>query len=233
MSCHSWDTPSIWQGNTPCTLFPSVSCQDVFYLESFFYIHKIRWWLAIVWPMHHRFLVWCYQICMKHIVDCPLVWDFYPIYHWGYLFQDFERSVTFWGKFYWRVEGFQICTLNPYLISFLIRTELFIARVLITIIFWAFSRLVFAASWTCSIYSILSVYDGTWLGAVGHSTLGVYPIIMLKGVWPVVVLGCWLCMNSASGNHRCQSFCCLLQYMQRYISASWLVLSACPSVLGW
>ena len=75
-------------------------------------------------------LLWCNNsLHMKHIMDLPLVWDFYTVLHWRQLFQDFKLSVMFWGEFYQRVEGFQICVLNPYLISFLIRMELFTARV--------------------------------------------------------------------------------------------------------
>jgi hypothetical protein len=36
---------------------------------------------------------------MEDIMDPPRVWELELIRHWGYLFDDLEGSISFWGQF--------------------------------------------------------------------------------------------------------------------------------------
>jgi hypothetical protein len=56
-------------------------------------------------------------------------------------------------------------------------------------------------------FANLSSTAGTCEGCMFHLSCGVNPIISSYGVFFVVLLGHWLCTNSANGNHRSQSSC--------------------------
>src|SRR6267142_544798 len=90
---------------------------NVFDLVLWFSFHKFRGRFREVWAMPFHLLVWRKISCMEHVVDLPLWWKTQLICYVADDIGDREGSITFCLEFCHRMTCFQICCLEPDLLT--------------------------------------------------------------------------------------------------------------------